>query len=126
MKVKLLLLIIVFSSISLVGSAESNTNPAFPEVGKSYSIDFCSSAHISLIGSQAVQYDNPARPSWVEVLARGEGQWCLVDALFFFRTDPETKKPVYRKERFWLNFGGLITARERRPAKPGDFILLPQ
>ena len=110
MRTKIYICSILILASAVLCSAQSAIDSRFPEVGKSFQVEFITQ---SVVGEKFVQYGvSIPNGSIVKVVAHTNGPWCLVEHLRRIGVDEKTKKMRFKKEQVWLNFGNLIVVRE--------------
>jgi hypothetical protein len=129
MNIKSILHVIVFLFAVSFCNAQSNvSSQVFPEVGKTYKIQFASGGESDLVqlGVPPGQTSfEPYSGCEIKVIARREHEWCLVEYLSFTgRFDEKTKHPTFRKYQYWLNFGVLVLAQEIPELENKDRIII--
>lgn len=77
----------------------------FPEVGKSYRIEFPSAENLRFLSGA-----HGGGGKTVKIVARAEHGWCLVEYRFVEGRDAATMQPIIKNKTVWLNFNHVLLA----------------
>jgi len=101
---------VLFFVCLTIGCFAEGRSLSFPEVGKSYRIEFIAQ---STVNDKNVYYTGSIENgSIVKILDRSDSGWCLVESVHRVGLDPKSQAPVFRKQRLWLNFSVLFLATQ--------------